>query len=525
MTIISTLDGVDHWQLAFAALLLAIVTYIASCLYTALTSPLKSIPGPWTSLFTNRQLKSAVTGGRRIFYIDALHKKYGPVVRISPNEVAIFDIEAFRQIHAVSGGYTKGDFYTKLTNFPVHSVFTLRDAKSHGLRRRLFAKGFSKTYVRENFEDIVREKVQLAVDNIAEDGANNDGVVDVFKWWSLMGADIVGCLGFGESFGLLELGTVSRTISAPLDVVTDSGQRTEYIKILELALIGNGIGAEHPWMRAVLSRLPVKKLNQMFNSTNYILEHGMKAVENAKKSIQEGRSTNLMSIVIEEAEREGGGKAALQDIDVQVEATSLIFAGSGTTANTLAFTLWNIATRADLREKLEREVSAISDGFRDVDLEALPLLNATINETLRLYAAVPGSLPRVVPAQGATMCDHYLAPGTVVSTQAWTYHRDASLYTNPLEFDPSRFLDNPTGSSNNPKGAKATNSAFGAGAYTCLGIHLAWMELRYGVAMFLRECKGAELAEGMKPLSPAELVNYFGELQTCFSRADAFGTV
>lgn len=283
------------------------------------------------------------------------------------------------------------------------------------------------------------------------------------------------------------------------------------MKILELALIGNGIGAEHPWMRAFLSRLPVKKLNQMFNSTNYILDHGLKAVKEAKKSVQEGRSNNLMSTVLEEAEKEGGGKAALQDIDVQVEATSLIFAGSGTTANTLAFTLWNIATRPELREKLEIEVKSLLDDFKDADLEALPLLNATINETLRLYAAVPGSLPRVVPAQGATMCGHYLAPGTTVSTQAWTYHRDESLYPNPLEFDPSRYIEDPTGSSTNPKGAKATNSAFGAGAYTCLGIHLAWMELRYGVAMFLRQCKGATLAEGMKPLTPDELVNYFGK--------------
>lgn len=291
-------------------------------------------------------------------------------------------------------------------------------------------------------------------------------------------------------------------------------QRTEYIKILELALVGNGIGAEHPWMRAVLSRLPVKKLNQMFNSTNYILGHGMKAVENAKKSKQEGRSANLMSTVLDEAEKEGGGKAALQDIDVQVEATSLIFAGSGTTANTLAFTLWNIATRPELRSKLEIEVSGLDPGFKDADLETLPLLNATISETLRLYAAVPGSLPRVVPAQGATMCGHYLAPGTTVSTQAWTYHRDASMYPDPLTFNPGRYIEDPTGSALNPKGAKATNSAFGAGAYTCLGVHLAWMELRYGVAMFLRQCQGAELAEGMKPLGPSELVNYFGELET-----------
>jgi len=219
MSVMSTLDGVSHWRLTLAALSLAFATYVASCVYTALTSPLRSIPGPWMSRFTNRQLKSAVTGGKRIFYIDELHKKYGPVVRISPDEVAVFDIEAFRQIHAVSGGYTKGDFYTKLTNFPVHSVFTLRDSKSHGLRRRLFAKGFSKTHVRENFEGVVREKVQLAVNKIFEDGARNDGKVDVFKWWSLMGADIVGCLGFGESFGLLELGAVS-FLSFPLRIQT-----------------------------------------------------------------------------------------------------------------------------------------------------------------------------------------------------------------------------------------------------------------------------------------------------------------
>lgn len=211
MSLAATFNDVSRWQLALSVVTFAIGTYVLTCLYTALTSPLKSIPGPWASLFTNRQLKSAVTGGKRIFYIDELHKKYGPIVRISPDEVAVADIEAFRQIHAVSGGYTKGDFYTKLTNFPVHSVFTLRDAKSHGVRRRLFAKGFSKTHVREHFEDVVRERVQLAVDKIVEDGASHGGKVDVFKWWSLMGADIVGCLGFGESFGLLELGDVSDT--------------------------------------------------------------------------------------------------------------------------------------------------------------------------------------------------------------------------------------------------------------------------------------------------------------------------
>lgn len=286
-------------------------------------------------------------------------------------------------------------------------------------------------------------------------------------------------------------------------------QRTEYIRILELALIGNGIGAEHPWVRAVLARLPVKALKELFDTTNYILEYGIKAVESARQAKREGRESNLMATVLTEAEKEGGGKAALDNLDVQVEATSLIFAGSGTTANTLTFVMWNIFSRPDLRQNLEREVATLADGFKDADLEALPLLNATINETLRLYPAVAGSLPRVVPQGGASLCGYYLAPGTIVSTQAWTYHRDSTLFHDPLEFNPSRFLQDASGSTSDPKAAKATNSAFGAGAYSCLGIHLAMMELRYGVAMFLRQCKSARLAPGMKALSPAELVNYF----------------
>ena len=205
----STLRDLSHMQLVGVVAAVGLLVLVLNKLYIALTSPLKSLPGPWMSHFSNRQLKSAVTGGRRIFYLDDLHKKYGPVVRISPEEVAISDIEGFRKIHSVSGGFAKGDFYTKLTNFPRHSVFTLRDSKAHGVRRRLFARGFSKTYLRENWESTVREKVQLCVDKISEAARTHGGKVDVFEWWSLMGADVIGCLCFGESFGLLELGKVN----------------------------------------------------------------------------------------------------------------------------------------------------------------------------------------------------------------------------------------------------------------------------------------------------------------------------
>jgi len=136
-----------------------------------------------------------------------MHKKYGPIVRISPTEVAVSDPEAFKQIHAVSSKFTKDIWYEKLTNFPRLSVFTMRNPKEHAGRRRLFARGFSKSYLRENWESVVKDKCRLAVEKIKADAEKD--TADLLKWWTFMATDIVARLGFGESFGMLELGQVS----------------------------------------------------------------------------------------------------------------------------------------------------------------------------------------------------------------------------------------------------------------------------------------------------------------------------
>lgn len=85
----------------------------------------------------------------------------------------------------------------------------MRNLKEHGQRRRLFARGFSKTYLREHWEPTVREKAVLAVEKIKADAIS--GTSDLMKWWTFMATDIVGVLGFGESFGMLELGQVMQS--------------------------------------------------------------------------------------------------------------------------------------------------------------------------------------------------------------------------------------------------------------------------------------------------------------------------
>jgi cytochrome P450 len=115
------------------------------------------------------------------------------------------------------------------------------------------------------------------------------------------------------------------------------------------------------------------------------------------------------------------------------EGQSLIVAGSGTTAVTLTYLIWAVLKRPKIQAKLEAEVRELPEHYKDSDLEALPYLNAVIQETLRLYGAAPGTLPRVSKSSTLEVCGYIIPPGTTVNTQAWTLHRNSEVFYEPEE--------------------------------------------------------------------------------------------
>lgn len=85
----------------------------------------------------------------------------------------------------------------------------------------------------------------------------------------------------------------------------------------------------------------------------------------------------------------------------------------------------------------------------------------------------------------------------------WKRESVSTLSDSP-RFNPARFID----SDGNYSPAKVAWAPFGAGTRSCLGIHLARMELRHGVADFFRACKGARIADSMKD-SDMDIRNFF----------------
>lgn len=69
------------------AALAACIPFLLYVVYQRLFSPLANIPGPYLASITRLWLAYNTWRGGTHEFLPALHRKYGPVVRIAPDEV------------------------------------------------------------------------------------------------------------------------------------------------------------------------------------------------------------------------------------------------------------------------------------------------------------------------------------------------------------------------------------------------------------------------------------------------------
>lgn len=181
-----------------------------------------------------------------------------------------------------------------------------------------------------------------------------------------------------------------------------------------------------PVLYEVLSRIPVPALTDFFNAWRALLDIASIAYKN---SLSNASKKNIFSEILAKAENDPEGH--LTPMQVTVEAGGLIIAGSDTTSESLTYLIWAALKRPEVQQALQDELLAHDLELRDAELEKLPVLNAVIKETLRLYSAVPMPQPRVVPKGGVTLEGQFLPEGTVVNTTPYVSHRDPAVFPNP----------------------------------------------------------------------------------------------
>jgi cytochrome P450 len=152
----------------------------------------------------------------------------------------------------------------------------------------------------------------------------------------------------------------------------------------------------------------------------------------------------------------------------------MLFAASyETTANAMLWTLVLLAQHPDVTEALAQELAGSAGGLDA--LEKLPLLDAVLRESMRLFPPVPYAI-RLARGGGA-LGGIELGPRDRVVVSHYITHRMPELYPDPDRFDPARW----SGARRSPY----EFLPFSAGARTCIGINFANAAMKLSLAAIL----------------------------------------
>jgi cytochrome P450 len=121
----------------------------------------------------------------------------------------------------------------------------------------------------------------------------------------------------------------------------------------------------------------------------------------------------------------------------------ILLAGTDTTAKTLSYTSFELASNPNIQKRLYDELlQAFPDPKEDrlgvLRAGDLPFLDCVIKETLRVYPIVPGLLERVLP-QDMIVHGVTLPKGTVCGISAWERHNDETVFPEPEKWRPERY--------------------------------------------------------------------------------------
>jgi hypothetical protein len=114
----------------------------------SLRSPIAKIPGPTYNAFTSLNLKYKEFTRRRRIYIHDIHQRYGPVVRLGPNEISFATADAVKEIYQSGGsGYDRTELYDLFKQFNTRTLFSTPPKASHSQRKRILADKYANTNV------------------------------------------------------------------------------------------------------------------------------------------------------------------------------------------------------------------------------------------------------------------------------------------------------------------------------------------------------------------------------------------
>ncbi|PTB63697.1 cytochrome P450 [Trichoderma citrinoviride] len=219
----------------------------------------------------------------------------------------------------------------------------------------------------------------------------------------------------------------------------------------------------------------------------------------ARKQLAEHNFTG--SYVTRLVQEYAGDEGELSEEDaytIKWSAATLYAGGADTTVSVLISFILAMTMFPEVQRKAQEEVDRVTGGTRLpvlADREQMPYVEAMVSEALRWCYILPMGVPHAL-SEDMTYKGYDLPKGAYILPALWDFLHDASVYTNPDDFAPERFL----APRNEPDPRWA---AFGFGRRICPGRFLAdsslFLNLASLVAVFNIDKEIDEKGNVMEP--------------------------
>ncbi|KAL3443498.1 cytochrome P450 [Aspergillus insuetus] len=424
----------------FIALLLG--SLLTRCLYQLYFHPLSKVPGPKLAACTSLWLAYHTYVGDECTVIFELHKKYGSVLRVAPNVVDIASGDAIEPIYLSRGGFPKTFVYSKFDIEGHTTIFSTLTLPERANRAKAVAPLFSTASIRDS-QDALNGVVSDFVERIRRD-AKSGQPVNVLQIARALAIDAVTTYLFQERYGALDENVEIMSASPFVDA---------YV----------GVGAFFNFTCGGLGEHLVG-----------VLEHLTQGSETAKSffAMDEYTRRLVKSSVPKSGSYQSRLLERVSESQSQIEVKDVCFAGTDSTGMNTATIMWYLAKYPHIYNRLRASLEATTAANLSPITD--PYLRGVVREGLRLSWANPIRLPRSVPSPGWQYKSYFFPPGTSVGVAAFQLHQDESVFPEPQEFKPERWL--------NPTDEMLNNFfAFGKGTRACIAQNLGNMEVTLAI--------------------------------------------
>lgn len=457
--------------LALGLLLLWLIHYVLVASH--ILSPLSRLPAAhWSAHISSRWLRQACAQDGELNTLYTAHRKSGPIIRLAPGEVSVVSQEGLRKVYV--GGLDKSSWYEQ--TFRVYGMPNLvctLDHKTHSSVRRLIAGSYTKTYL-QHAEDLRALSHRIVLERLLPDlskRASSASDTNVMELFECMAVDFATGHLFGNTVGT--------------DLLVSEDHRRPYVD--EWRRVG---GSSADAGRPLTEALILEKCRL----ASRICEE-----DQCRQEEQETVFAKLLRGLCDKAEQ-GGLNASEVITRCASEVADHVIASQETVSIIWTYIFYRLSQHPDVQELLRAELRSL-ESFNSSDkhdillpepasIERLPVLDAVVTETLRLHAANPARMRRVVPSAGLSLHGYFLPPKTIVSSNAYCLHRNEDVFAVPFEWHPGRWLSS---ASMETKCSHASDLhrmrkwlwAFGSGPRGCIGQYFAIQSMIHSTPLFL----------------------------------------